>query len=70
MMKRKADDSIDGAKAEDPRKRTAIDHPVDERKDYFRESLFGQKELDELIKRYSNSKPCAIQSIQIVNQKR
>lgn len=65
MMKRKADDSIDGAEAGEPRKRTTIDHPDD----HFRESLFGQKELDELIERYSNSKPCAIQSIQIANQK-
>ncbi len=60
MMKRKADDSIDAAEVEGPRKKTAIDPPD---ADHFRKSLFGQKELDELKKRYSESKPCAIQFI-------
>lgn len=57
MMKRKADDSIDGAEGEGSRKRAAID-PLDiDQKENFRQSIFAQQELDELKKRYSESKP-------------
>ena len=56
-MKRKADDSIDGAEGEGSRKRTAIDPPASAGQDHFRESIFAQKELEELIEQYSESKP-------------
>lgn len=56
MMKRKADDSIDGAEGEGSRKRAAI-NPLDiDQQENFRQTIFGQ-ELDELKKRYSESKP-------------
>lgn len=57
MMKRKADDSIDGPEGEGSRKRTAIDPPDVGEQDNFRKSIFGQEELDELKKRYSESRP-------------
>ena len=56
MMKRKADDSIDGAEGEGSRKRAAIDSHDLDKQDNFRQSIFGQ-ELDELKKRYSESTP-------------
>ena len=57
MMKRKADDSIDGAEGEGSRKRTAIDPPDISEQEHFRMSIFEQVKLDELRKQYSESKP-------------
>lgn len=57
MMKRKADDSIDGAEGEGSRKRTAINPPDVIEPKTFRESIFGQEELDQQRKQYSESKP-------------
>lgn len=59
MMKRKADDSIDGADGEGSRKRTAIDNdtPNVEEKDHFCQSIFGKGELEQLQKQYQESKP-------------
>lgn len=56
MMKRKADDSIDGAEGEGSRKRAAIDSLDLDQQENFRQSIFGQ-EFDELKTRYSESKP-------------
>ena len=57
MMKRKADDSIDGADDVGSRKRTAIDPSGAKEQDHFRKSIFEQRELDQLAKLYSEATP-------------
>lgn len=68
MMKRKADDSIDGDEGEGSRKRTAIDtHDIDKQEN-IRESIFRQEQLEELKKRYSESKPFVVFFSMIVDE--
>lgn len=55
MMKRKADESIEEADVNGPRKRTAVE--LTEKHEHFRNGLFNQAVLDDFTRQYSKSKP-------------
>lgn len=55
MMKRKADESVEEADVNAPRKRAAVE--LIEKGEHFRNGLFDRKVSDTFTKNYSESKP-------------